>query len=150
MENLDNFNLNLSLNDQAKAYLREAVRWERFLAILAFIAAGFIMLIGIAFGSIMSTISGFSGNPALSSGVPTGLITVLYAIIGLISGIPAYYSYQFAVKTLSAIDNDDSDGLTEGLKNLKSMNKFKGILAIVVLSFYAIIILFAVVMAMAS
>ena len=55
------------------------------------------------------------------------------------------YLYKFAGKTKEGILIDDESTTTEGISKLKSFFKFWGICTIVILSLYAVILLFAII-----
>jgi hypothetical protein len=89
----------------------------------------------------MMPVMGDSGVSAIGG----GFIGVFIIIMSLIMFFPALYLWNFSSKIRKALNNNDQPLLTEALKNLKSFFKFYGILLIVVLSFYALAVIFAII-----
>jgi hypothetical protein len=69
-------------------------------------------------------------------------------MIALLVFFPSLYLFNFASKMKRAFQGNDQQVLTASLKNLKSFFKFYGIFTVVILSFYALIIIAAIVGAM--
>ena len=140
-EILDNHlsNTNAGISDAAKGFLTEIAKWAKFLSILGFIAAGFMILVGLFLGTFMSSLSGLADDPAMAM-FPTTMISVIYIAMSSLIIIPTLYHYRFATKTQRALKSNDENLLTEALGNLKSYYKFYGIMAAIVMGFYALMI----------
>ncbi|MES1219129.1 MAG: hypothetical protein ABUT20_26725, partial [Bacteroidota bacterium] len=52
----------LTIDQESKSHLSEAARWARFLAIVGFVICGLIVILGIFFGSIFSSMSSRYGR----------------------------------------------------------------------------------------
>jgi hypothetical protein len=144
MELTNDVNLfDLRVDQQAASYLSEAAKWARFLAILGFILCG-LMALGSFFGGayVSETITTYLGSSAVFGGV---FSTIVYLGFTLLLFFPTLYLYKFAAKLKNAVRSNDQQTLEIALKNLKSFFKFHGIFAIIVLSFYALVIVFAIV-----
>ena len=126
MENIDKNNLEVS--ESVIKSLDTMVYWSKFLAILGYIVVGFMVL-----GAFL--IFGMN-NHSYNSELFTG---VIYLIIAVLYFFPANYLYNFATNTRRALSSDSQTSLNDGLSNLASNFKFVGVMAIVVLSFYALI-----------
>jgi hypothetical protein len=102
---------------------------------------------GLFFGSIITRLmmSGMGGADVATSGLGNAFWSFFVILSALILFFPAYYLFNFSSKVRRAIQNDDQAILTESFKNLKSFFKFYGILIIICLSFYALLLIFAVV-----
>ncbi|MES2279176.1 MAG: DUF5362 family protein [Bacteroidota bacterium] len=133
------------LNQEAQYYLQQAGKWASFLGIMGFIGSGLILLVAIFAGTLLSTISKFSPSPSpLTMMGPA--IGVIYFII---AGIMFYINlnlYQFGTRIKSGIAFGDNRILTSSFDKLRSFFKIKGIILIVVISFY-LLALIAVVIA---
>jgi heme/copper-type cytochrome/quinol oxidase subunit 2 len=149
MEQPSNTSLfDLHLDQSSIDYLNETARWSRLLSIIGFIYCGFMVIIGLFFGSMMSRLmSGMGGETAMPamSGV---FFSFFFILMSLILFFPSYYLFNFSSKMRRAIRNNEQDSLTDSLKNLKSFFKFYGIVVIIVLSFYALVIIATVIGAM--
>jgi len=126
----------LKLTSIGISYLDQARKWTFFLSIIGFIATAFIVIIALFFGSIMASLDEFSGG--MSGAVSSGMITVIYLIIGIVYFFISLYLYRFSVRTKAAIHEQDSAQLEDGLKNLKSYWKLTGIITLVVIAVYAV------------
>lgn len=138
-ENKSTFeNFELQLTNESKDYLREAGKWAYFLGILGFIGVGLMVLLAFSIGAIFSRFNPYGGMP-----FPTTLLTVIYLIMAALYFFPVLYLFKFGSKTKMAFATNDTDTLTDGIKNLKSHYKFVGIFTIVIISLYALIFIFA-------
>ncbi len=138
--------MGMGLSRYARADLYEAARWGKFLSIVGFIGIGLIVLIGLGMGMFMSTMGGgLGGNSGMGMMMGGGVMMFLYVLIGALYFFPILYLYRFSTKARYALDNENQQEMDESFTNLKSMFKFMGILTIVMLSLYAIGILFAIV-----
>lgn len=144
MENLETTELEnrseLVLDMQAEVFLRETRKWAKFLAIMGFIAMGF-MLIG---SVVMFVISGSMGS---SMPFPMWIIGFIYLVLAGVYFFPIYYLFEFSNKAKEALDLRNTQTLTESMKCLKSHYKFLGIFTIVMLALYPIGIVVAIVVA---
>ncbi len=139
MDNILDNNLHgssLSIDAQSRDYLVEASKWAKFLAIVGFVMLGLIVALGIFFGFV-------SAN-AMATLMPGGGIFMLLYVLFMCAlyFFPTMYLYKFAKHTKMATVSSDMGQLSLGLKNLKSLFKFMGILMIIVLVIYALIFLF--------
>jgi len=135
----------LNLEGTTKNYMLEAAKWGRFLGIVGFVMLALLVLIALFMiigGGAMSNIPGFA-----ASGTIIGL---MYLLLSARSFFPTLYLYNYSVKMISAITGNSQEDFNVSVENLKSMFKFTGILMIVVLSFYALIIVFGLIAMMAA
>ena len=72
------------------------------------------------------------------------LMTVLYLAFAALYFFPCLYLYRFSDKMKVALDAQDQVTLDESFLNLKSTFKFVGILMAVILGFYGLILLLAI------
>ena len=141
--NFESFELGFSSTIQN--YLKEAAKWANFLAILGFVGIGLMVLLGVFVSFVFGAMDGFGGgsNPYSGLGISGGMLGLFYIVIALFYFFPVLYMYKFSRKMKSALYSNDTGELTESFKNLKSLFKFMGILAIVIISLYVLIFLFA-------
>ena len=137
----------LVINADNARYLRETGRWAKFLAVLGFIFCGLIALFGFFFTSMMTTLSRMQAPGTESLGVLNnfgGFFAGLYIGFALLYFFPCLYLFRFADHMKIALLEQNQARLDSSFANLKSMFKFLGILILVVLGFYALIFLFAI------
>lgn len=147
-ESMENPN-GLELNHYSVVYLRETRKWAKFLAILLFIGAGFMVLVGLfglTMGSVMNN-TAMGMNPLLNGGP---IFMVMFIALALLYLIPAYYLIQFSNYMKRALQSQDNRTLELAFKNLKSHYKFIGILAIIMIGFYLIGFLVAGIVGMSA
>ncbi len=143
MENLDLLNNDLQITPQAQSYLTESAKWGKFLAIVGFIFCGFMIILAFLIPALLSQIARNSTTEATFSFSPATktVMTVIYLILAVVLFFPCLYLYRFSVKMQAATKNISQENFDDALMNLKSMFKFCGIFTIIILSFYALIII---------
>lgn len=136
----------LALTPRTIAFLNEIRKWANFLSVLGFIGVGFLVLIALFAGTVMSSFSRMAGA-GMGSGVMTSMIYILFSLIYF---FPILYLYRFAAKLKLALSANDIPSLESAFENLKSHYKFIGVLAIIMMAFYAIMILFGLIAGLGS
>jgi hypothetical protein len=142
-QNQDSSLFGMNLDMTGKAHLSEAARWAKFLAIIGFIMCGFIVLIGIFFGSFIGMFTSQYGSnpynelPASSTGFGTTM-AVLYIIIALIYFFPCLFLFRFATKMKNALAANNQEVLNGSFQNLKASFRYVGIITIVMLAFWVL------------
>lgn len=127
----------LTLEGQSIAYLDETRKWTMFLSVLGFV---FIGLAAIMFLFINPWRMGIANEiPMAEVGMGIGVVFML--IFLTLYFFPIYFLYKFSVHSKKALYQNSEQEATEAFKFLKYHYKFMGILAIIILSFYLIIIL---------
>jgi hypothetical protein len=120
-----------------KSDLLCAAKWAKFLCIVGCVGVA-IMLIAslgmIVIGGLLTKVF-----PNMPFGPALGF---LYLIIAALYIYPLMKGFQFANATKAACLYNDQYQLARGVTGLKDVIKFTGILTIVVLSIYAIILIF--------
>ena|ERR1700676_2429714 len=138
----------LHLDQQSLNYLNEAARWARFLSVVGFISSGLMVIIGVFFASVLSSmISGVSNESAFAT-MSGGFFSFIYLFFALIIFFPSLYLFNFSSKMRRAFQNNDQHVLSDSLKSLKSFFKFYGIFTVIILSFYALAIIAGIIGAM--
>lgn len=148
MEQNQNTSLfDIQIDQSAKVHLTEAAKWAKFLAVFGFICCGFIVLVGIFFGTFISMFSSWYGEnnpysqlPVSSPGFGAGM-AVLYILIALIYFFPCLFLFRFATKMKAAITANDQQVLNVSFQNLKAAIRFVGILTIIMLAFWLLAII---------
>ena len=141
-------NFDLQLNETAKGFLNETAKWAYFLSILGYIGIAFIVLIALFAGAIFGYIGSMGnemGAGAFNSLGGGTFITILYLIIAALYFFPVYYLNKFGVKTKVALQENNTELLTNSLKYLKSHFKFIGVMMLVVFALYVVVFLIVIV-----
>lgn len=138
----------LQITPASQDFLRGAAKWATIFAILGFIGLGFLVLMGImvmAAGSIADSAAASAGSVMP---FPMSVLGIVYIVMAVIYFLPIFYLYKFASDTKWALNNNNSEKLASGFKNLKS--HFKTIVLIIIITIIVYIIgiaVFAVTMA---
>ena len=136
------------IDETGKAYMLEAARWSKFLAIVGLILTG-LLTIGQVF--LMFGSSAISQQLGTVYGVGYGVgMFFFYMLIILIVLYPSITMLRFANNVRPAIATANTDQFNEALKSLKNTFKFWGIYVIVVLAIYGIMLVFLIIGAAAS
>lgn len=137
---------NLGLTTRTLSFLTEIRKWVNFLAIMGFVGVGIMVIFGLFAGSIFTRT--FS---QMGTGTPfPSFLGYIYIVFALIYFFPALYLYKFGANLKVALGRRDSKSLELAFENLKSHYKFIGIMVIIVLSFYALAILFGLIAGFSS
>jgi hypothetical protein len=140
----------VTVTPEIKAYLVEAANWGTFLAILGYlgIALGIIsaiMIISLG-GLISQNLEVFEYSYGLQdvSGLKflfpiMGIITLVFCVLYF---FPVYYLHQFSSKVKYGVNSINQEAFGTGVKNLKSLLKFFGIITIVIVVLSVLSILF--------
>ena len=145
MENLDLLNNDLQVTPQTQSYLSESAKWGKFLAIMGFILCGIMVIIAFIIPSFMVKVPPYNEmSESYTAGMKAGM-TIMYLLFSLLFFFPCFYLYKFSVKMQSAVKSISQENFDESLMNLKSMFKFYGILTIIILSFYALVFVIAMI-----
>ncbi len=128
----------LNITNTIIGFLKETSTWTYFLSILGFIGIGLMVIFGLLFGTIYGSVSGPANPPG-----STGLVGLVYVLMALLYFFPVLYLFNFSRKMKSALQSKNNEDFMMAFSNLKSHYKFVGILAIVVISIYVLLFLFA-------
>lgn len=138
MDIIDQNELVGTIDTESKIYLLETTKWASFLSILGFILVGILVIASIIvvivalFSLSLSAIGGIGGLAA---------IILFYILLTGLIFLPFYYQFKFAKHLKKGLETEDQIAIIEGFRNLKSMYKFCGILAIVLMASYALIMI---------
>jgi hypothetical protein len=135
-------NFELQLNESAKGFLKEAAKWANFLSILGYIGIGFIVLIALFASVIFAYLGNLSREMGGFATMGGTFISVIYLGLAALYFFPIYYLNRFASNLKLALKDNDSEILAKSFEYLKSHYKFIGIIAVIMLSFYVLIIVF--------
>jgi uncharacterized membrane protein YjgN (DUF898 family) len=136
----------LQVDPMSRVHLLETTKWAKFLAIVGFVLCALIVITGVFFGSVMGSMLGNvpETNPGLTGGLSV-VMSVVYILFALLYFFPCLFLYRFATKMKAALNGNSQEDLTISFQNLKSMFKFVGILMIILLAFYGLVLLFAMI-----
>lgn len=127
------------LDAQTGSTLIDAAKWGKYYLIIA--AVGLLIQPIIQYVNMRKVETALEGvDTNLMLGVQFGTQVFTYLIIIAIFGYPIYRFYEFTQKTPSAIDDQSHKGFVEGILALTSTFKYLGIATLVVVGFYALML----------
>ncbi|SFP83714.1 DUF5362 family protein [Parafilimonas terrae] len=142
-ENIINNNFLLQVDNGNTPYLTEAAKWAKFLSIIGFIICGLLVLTGVFSGSFFASLAQADNELNAMGSIGSTFFAMWFILCALLYFFPSYYLFNFASKMQIALRNNDQISLNDSFKSLKSCLKFWGILLIIILCFYALAIVFA-------
>ena len=138
------------IDQSSRTHLSEAAKWAKFLAIVGFVMCGLIVVIAIFAGSFLATMMTSEGYRSATTGLTGGMgafIAIFYIGIAILFFFPYLSLFRFATRMKTALNTNDQLTLNTSFQNLKIMFRYVGILTIVMLSFYALVILMLIITA---
>ena len=142
MENLERNeqeNNLMTINLEIQNYLKETSKWSKFLAIIGYVGIGLILIMAIVVMIGFSNISNI-----YNSGFPMSIFGIIYILIAVLYYFPVTYLYKFSININQGLNSNNSESITYGFQNLKSLFKFMGISTVVVISLYGLFFLFSI------
>jgi hypothetical protein len=136
----------LTITEDVRSFIYETSKWTKFLSIVGFVFTGFMVLVSLSVGAILSSMNSLVGaqnNPYAAMG--TGFLTVFLLITAAIYFYPSFILFKFSTAAKQAVLYGDQESLSLAMGKMKSFFKFWGILLIVLLAFYALAILSAII-----
>ncbi|MFP5079639.1 hypothetical protein [Pedobacter sp. JCM 36344] len=136
----------LTVTEDIRSFIYESSKWTKFLSIVGFVFTGLMIVLSLSVGAIMSSMNNMVGaqnNPYAALG--SGFLTVLLLISAAIYFYPSFILFKFSTAAKQAVLYGDQESLSIAMGKMKSFFKFWGILLIVLLGFYALAILSAIV-----
>jgi hypothetical protein len=143
MENLDLLNNDLQVTPLSQNFLSEAAKWGKFLSVMGFIFCGFLAIAAFFMPALYSKLTAFNQIPSDVVGATATLITVIYLMLAVLLFFPCFYLNKFSVKMRIALNSISQENFEESFRNLKSLLKFYGIFTIILLSFYVLAFIIA-------
>jgi hypothetical protein len=130
----------LKIDDTAKAYMLEAGRWARFLAVIGFIIMGLFVVGGVVVGFYSAAL----GLTEYGGKFGVGMFA-LYLVFAAIYFYPVYSLFKFSSYSRHAVATNDQQQFNRSLFYLKNQFKFWGVLTILLLAIYGISIVLIIV-----
>ena len=132
----------MPLGPQGIGYLRQCGRWMKFLAILGAVGVALMFICGLTVLLMGNLMEDYVADTAYAN-FPMQIVGVIYLALCGVCIIPLVYMFRYS-KWISVADQTrDADSLEYALQNMKSLWKFCGIFAIVLLAIYVLLIITA-------
>ena len=139
----------LFITEDIRSYLYDMGKWTKFLAIIGFIFTALIALFAFGSAAFVSLLATYSpGNPLAAMG--SGFLSVYFLVIALLYFYPSWLMFKHSNAIKKAVLYGDQESLSVAMLNLKSFFKFWGVLMIVLISFYFMVIVMAIVVGIST
>ena len=138
----------LKIDTEATGYLNASARWGRFLGGLGFVVSSLLVLFAFIAGSLMGSMYKFGGETGDALG--DGFYTTLFLITAAFIFLPSFFLFRFGARARAALISRDQLRMNAALKNLKWFISFFGIMTVLLLAFYGVLLIIAVVTAAVS
>lgn len=138
MENSDLLNNDLQVSPASQTFLNEAARWGKFLSIIGFIFCGLMVVLAFFIPTLLMSVPPYNQIASTMTSAMSAGLTIGYLLLALVSFFPCLYLYKFSEKMKVALTAISQENFEISLQNLKSLLKFYGIFAIIILSIYAL------------
>lgn len=134
--NNENSGAMISIPQESIHFFKETGKWTKLLAILGFVFIGFMVLAAFTMGTIMTAFGGEESFPF--QGVLFGGV---YLVMALIYYFPVMYLYKFSTNIKQAFITMDAASFNAAIGNLKSHYKYIGIFTLIIMVFYAMVLI---------
>lgn len=134
---------NIEVDAHSCRNFSEMAKWGRFLAVAGFILVGIFIIVALFVPGLMSKSSAYGAYSGVEASALKSGMTVGYLIMAITFFFPSLFIFRFSRKMQTAISLGSQDPFNSAIENLKYTFKFYGIIAIVILSIYVLVILFA-------
>jgi hypothetical protein len=137
--------LPVNLTANAQRHLSQTGPWVRFLSIMMFIGAAFIILAGA--GLVLMGLAGLgsSTNPFGSGSMPSGMAFLLgpiYIVMALLFyAMPGIFLFRYASAIKALKLTPSALALEAALRNQKTFWRYLGIMAIVMLAIFVLAVM---------
>jgi len=123
----------LRITSSIRSHWHATSRWALFFAVLGFLYLGLLVF------SLLSIASLSTGN---LGGTEVTVMIFMLLLIGVLVFIPTWFMFQFSQNIQKGVSNNDLHATETGFSFLKRFYQFIGILTVIVLGFYALLLLF--------
>lgn len=130
----------LIVTEDMRSYIYDIAKWGRLLGIVGFSLSAFLFLAALTIGPAMNNnpeVAKMVGQLGNIDGSTFSMVLVFYA---LIFSYPSFLITRYAAKAKQGVLYGDQESLDEGMAKLKSLFKYFGILALIVMGLYIITI----------
>ena len=128
----------LQVDTIAATHLKETAMWAKLLAVVGLVLSVLIAIVGLFAGTMMATMTKNLGGDSSINALGSGMVTILYLIIGGVYFFLSLFLLRFSVKMKLALLTTDQDNFNASLFNLKLVYRTMGIIMVIYLSFLAL------------
>ncbi|HEX8609146.1 MAG TPA: hypothetical protein VF679_10955, partial [Pedobacter sp.] len=103
----------LTITEDFRSFIYETSKWTKFLSIVGFVFTGFMVLVSLSVGAILSSMNSLVGaqnNPYAAMG--SGFLTVFLLITAAIYFYPSFILFKFSTAAKQAVLYGDQESLS--------------------------------------
>lgn len=138
-------NSDLQIDMSISRHLKETAGWARFLGIFGIVMSVLVIVLGIAAPTSMMRLGsmgrGMSSYESQMMDTMAGVMIVMFIIAGLIMLMVSLFAYRFGTGVKTALNTNDQVSLDKGVKNLKFLFRFYGIIVLIYVVFLVLALL---------
>ncbi|WP_131538139.1 hypothetical protein [Pedobacter nototheniae] len=141
--------IKLVVSEEMRSYIYELTKWAKFLSIVGFVFAAFLIIGSFGIGAFLASNPGMVAQlgPLAKSG--STIVTIVYLLMGLFYFYPSLLLFRISGRGQQGVLYGDQESLNAAMLNLKSLFKFWGIMTIVIIvGYFGLIFLAGASMAM--
>lgn len=121
----------LIITEEIRSYIYDVAKWAHFLAIIGFVAAGFMLFAALAVGPAMTSNPEIAKMLGAMGSVGSGAITVVFIAYSLAVFYPSFLLYKYSSKAKQGVLYGEQESLNDAFSKLKSLFKFWGVIIII-------------------
>jgi hypothetical protein len=133
-----------AVTERAQRYLGETKPWVRFMSVMIFIGAGFMVIAALAMFALMSA-GGAAGDNPLAGVIGGSVAALVYLALALLYVAPGVFLSRYA-GAIGRLAKDKSVGtLEDALQHQRSFWRYVGILTLVSVALSVLVVTLAIV-----
>ena len=132
------FSASAAISQGVLAQLAGTKGWVRFISVLMFLGAGFMLLVGLVMLVAGGSIAGSAKAGAIPAGMMTG-IAIVYALLSFTYIYPALKLWKYATSIGALLISGSMMDLESALSQQRSFWKFLGIMVIALFVLYFLV-----------
>ena len=134
----------LVVTEEIRSYIYETAKWTKFLSVVGLVFSVFLALMAFSANAIIEGLMvAAPANPLIQMG--TAFLTAYFLFISLMLFYPSFLLFKYSNAANTAVLYADQENFTTAMRKMKSVFKFWGIVAIIVLALYILSFLLVIV-----
>lgn len=134
----------LVVTEDIRSYIYETAKWAKFLSIVGFFMTGIFIMIAFSASAFETALNQTPGGQQMAH-LGSTVLMIMMLLFALVYFYPSLMLFKYAVAAKTAVLYGEQDSLTIAMSKMKSFFKFWAILTIVIIAFYLLSFLAAIV-----
>lgn len=149
MENQEQFeNLEtpqLIVTEDMRSYIYDMAKWANFLGIIGFVLSAFMLMAALTVGPAINANPEMAKMLGQFGAMDRATFSLVFFIYGIAFFYPSFLMVRYAAKAKQGVLYGEQANLNEAMAKLKSLFKYFGILAIIIIGLYLMALVSAIV-----